>query len=240
MEFASVVFYGRLGEQALAMFNLADELTHWRGAAVLDCPGGPGSLSAVLRGAGIEATAVDPLYALPPGELERRALADLDLTMATQAASGDLRRDFDLDACRQEHLLALEAFLTDRRAHPERYRAAALPQLPFDDRSFDLVLCGHLLFSYAPRAAGGLMAGAGLDLDWHRQALAELCRVSRREVRLYPAHTIDLQARRHPYATALLAALPPGWQGRFSASTYDQGHQGCTDGLRLERCAPAA
>ncbi|MFN9871617.1 MAG: hypothetical protein ACK55E_09295 [Cyanobacteriota bacterium] len=236
MEFANVVFYGRLGEQALAMFNLAGELPRWRGAKVLDCPGGPGSLSAVLRGAGIEATAVDPLYALAPEELERRALADLDLTMATQAASGDLRADFDLDACRQEHLLALEAFLADRRAHPGRYRAASLPQLPFADRSFDLVLCGHLLFSYAPRADGGLMAGAGLDLDWHRQALAELCRVSRQQVRLYPAHTIDLQARRHPYAAALLAALPPGWQGRFTASSYDQGHQGCTDGLHLERC----
>ena len=235
MEFESVVFYGRLGEQALQMFNLADELPRWRGASLLDCPGGPGSLAALLRGEGCDVTAVDPLYALAPAELERRALADLDHTMAIQAASDDLRPDFDLQACRQEHLDALRAFLADRRVHPDRYVAASLPRLPFADRSFDLVLCGHLLFSYAPLCDGGLMAGAGLDLAWHRLALAELCRLSRREVRLYPAHTIALEARRHPYAEALLAALPAGWRGRFALSRYDQGHQGCNEALHLER-----
>ena len=238
MEFESVVFYGRLGEQAVEMFNLGDQLSRWRGASVLDCPGGPGSLSALLRAEGLEITAVDPLYALEPDELERRALADLEHTMAIQASSGDLRSDFDLDACRREHVRALEAFLRDRQAHPDRYLAASLPDLPFADRSFDLVLCGHLLFAYAPRAEGGLMAGTGLDLDWHRRALMELCRVSRGEVRLYPAHTIALEASRHPYAEALLATLPPGWRGHFQPSRYDQGFKGCGDGLMLERIEP--
>lgn len=238
MRFDSIVFYGRLGEQGLRMFNLADELPRWRGAAVLDCPGGPGSLPALLRAQGCQVTAVDPLYALEPAELERRALADLDHTMAVQATSPTLRSDFDLQACRQEHLDTLQAFLADRRAHPDRYRAAALPALPFADGSFDLVLCGHLLFSYAPLSAGGLMGGPGLDLDWHRHALGELCRVSRGEVRLYPAHTIALEAVRHPYAEALLAELPPGWCGRFVPSRYDQGHQGCNEALQLQRCEP--
>lgn len=238
MQFESVVFYGRLGEQALKMFNLTAELHRWRGAAVLDCPGGPGSLSALLRGEGCRVTAVDPLYAFSADELERRALADLDRSMATLASSADIRADFDLQACRLEHLEALQAFLADRQLHPDRYVAASLPDLPFADASFDLVLCGHLLFSYAPLVDGGLLAGDGLDLAWHRRALAELCRVSRREVRLYPAHTIALEAVRHPYAAALLAELPAGWQGRFVASPYDQGHQGCNEALQLERCQP--
>jgi len=238
MQFDSVVFYGRLGEQALKMFNLAAELPRWRGAAVLDCPGGPGSLAAHLRAEVGDVTAVDPLYALEPAELERRALADLDHTMAIQAASDAVRPDFDLDACRQEHLDALEAFLTDRRSHPDRYIAASLPELPFADASFDLVLSGHLLFSYAPLADGGLMGGRGLNLDWHRRALVELCRVSRQEVRLYPAHTIALEAARHPYAEALLGQLPAGWRGRFVPSCYDQGHQGCNEALQLERSQP--
>jgi SAM-dependent methyltransferase len=237
MHFESVVFYGRLGEQALQMFNLADELSRWRGASLLDCPGGPGSLSSLLRAEGCDVTAVDPLYALEPAELEHRALVDLDHTMAVLAASHDIRPDFDLEACRQEHLEALQAFLLDRRAHLDRYVAASLPDLPFADGSFDLVLCGHLLFAYAPLADGGLMAGAGLDQAWHRRALAELCRVSRREVRLYPAHTIALEARRHPYAEALLAELPAGWRGRFVPSRYDQGHRGSNEALHLERRA---
>ncbi|MCP9912927.1 methyltransferase domain-containing protein [Cyanobium sp. BA20m-14] len=103
----------------------------------VDCPGGPGSLSALLR-------------------------ADLEAAMATLATSSAIRPDFNLDACRQEHLEAL----ADRHAHRERYLAASLPNLPFADQSFDLVLSGHLLFSYAPCSAGGLMektrAGSGL------------------------------------------------------------------------------
>ena len=184
MRFEHVVFFGRLGAQALAMFQLDGELGRWRGASVLECPGGPGSLAALLRQEGLDVTAVDPLYALEPDALERRALADRDHTLGIQTGSPTLQADFDLQACRQEHLDALQTFLADRRAHPARYIAAALPQLPFAAERFDLVLCGHLLFSYAPLEAGGLMAGPGLDLAWHRAAVAELCRVSRGEVRL--------------------------------------------------------
>lgn len=233
LEFEQVIFYGRLGRQALAMFNL--DPAQWRGQRVLDCAGGPGSLSAELRACGVDVTAVDPLYALGTQELRQRALADLQTALTALAGSHDIRPDFDLAACRQEHIEALEAFLRDRQSHPDRYLAASLPQLPFDDCSFDLVVCGHLLFTDAPRSTGGLMAEPGLDLGWHRLALAELQRVSRRSVRLYPAHTIERQAQPHPYAVRLLAELPAGWQGRFCATPYDQGHEGCTDGLDLER-----
>lgn len=233
MEFARVVFYGRLARQALAMFAL--DPGRWRGARVLDCPGGPGSLPALLRTAGLDVTAVDPLYALDEADLERQARSDLEATMAQLADDPAIRPDFDLAACRQEHLEALETFLADRRAHPEGYVTASLPSLPFPDRSFDLVLCGHLLFCYAPRSDGGLMAEPGLDLAWHRRALIELLRLSRRTVRIYPAHTMERQARRHPYAEALLEELPSGWRGRFNPTGYDQGHDGRSDVLELER-----
>ena len=112
MQFAQVVFYGRLGSQALTMFNL--DPAQWRGARVLDCPGGPGSLSALLRAEGLDVTAVDPLYALSEAALEQRTRADLEAAMATLATSSAIRPDFNLDACRQEHLEALAAFLADR------------------------------------------------------------------------------------------------------------------------------
>lgn len=233
MEFAQVQFYGRLGTQAREMFNLNPR--QWRGARVLDCPGGPGSLSAVLRAEGVDVSAVDPLYALPEEELRARALADLEGAMSQLTGNPAIRPDFDLAACHQEHLEALESFLLDRRAHPDRYIAASLPELPFADQSFDLVVSGHLLFCYAPRRDGGLMAGAGFDLDWHRRCLQELLRVSRHAVRLYPAHTIERVARRHPYAETLLSELPPGWSGGFAFSPYDQGHDGLTEVLELER-----
>lgn len=81
------------------------------------------------------------------------------------------------------------------------------------------------------------MKEPGLDLAWHRKALFELQRISRGSIRLYPAHTIELQASRHEYAHALLAELPADWKGDFYASAYDQGHDGCTDGLALHRAS---
>jgi len=237
MELEGVVFYGRLGQLALEMYGLDQELNHWQGQQVLDCPGGPSSLVALLAAAGIDVIACDPLYALSNAELRKRTIDDLELSIAKSTTSPMLRPGFDLEQLRLNHLEGLEVFLADRQDHPERYIACSLPQLPFASNSFDLVLSGHLLFSYAPVGDGGLLTGAGLDLDWHRTALAELCRVSRAEVRLYPAHTQTFPAKPHPYAEALLAELAPPWHGSFTPRSYDQGFSGCTDGLHLS-CLP--
>jgi len=239
MELEGVVFYGRLGQLALQMYGLDEDLKPWQGARVLDCPGGPSSLAALLGAAGVQVVACDPLYALSTAELRQRSLDDLQLSIAKSINSPMLRPGFDLEQVRRHHRQGLEQFLADREAHPERYVTASLPELPFADNSFDLVLSGHLLFSYAPLADGGLMQGAGLDLDWHRRSLAELCRVSRQQVRLYPAHTHSLPAQPHPYAEALLAELPAPWQGRFAPRpNYDQGFSGFTDGLELSCLVP--
>ncbi len=75
-------------------------------------------------------------------------------------------------------LNALKQFLADyRRAYPlDRYVCAELPDLPFADQSFDIALCGHLLFIY-PNL---------FDLDFCERAIRELCRVSVEEVRIHP------------------------------------------------------
>jgi len=65
MELPRVVFFGRTGSDALQFFDL--DLADWRGARILDCPGGPGSLVATARRNGVEAVAVEPLLTqLPP------------------------------------------------------------------------------------------------------------------------------------------------------------------------------
>ncbi len=233
MDLPRVVFFGRTGADALAFFNL--DLAEWRGQRVLDCPGGPGSFTALARAAGVESVAADPLYDLSLPELEQRCRDDVAFTMERLARSHSLRPEFDLSQFEQGKLEALEAFLADRRDHPEAYRAAALPSLPFEAASFDLVLCGHLLFCYAPIADGGLSEQPDFNLEWHRGALAELLRVSRREVRLYPAHTIERRPKVHPWVEPLLATLPPGWHGQLEDTAYDEGFEGETPMLRLRR-----
>lgn len=69
-----------------------------------------------------------------------------------------------------------QAFSADLSKNPGRYVPGQLPSLPFDDRRFDLVLCSHLLFTYADR----------LHHDLHRTALLELSRVAAGEARVFP------------------------------------------------------
>ncbi|MCP9848698.1 class I SAM-dependent methyltransferase [Cyanobium sp. Morenito 9A2] len=233
MDLAKVVFFGRTGEEALQFFDLEWEAL--KGRRLLDCPGGPGAFTALARRHGVEVIAVDPLYGLPPEELERQALADIGLHNERASGADHLRPDFDLDLYHRGKRGALASFLSDRRAHPESYLAASLPELPFSDGSFDLVLSAHLLFGYSPLQDGGLYANSPFDLAWHRRALAELRRVSRGEVRLYPVHTVSRPARLHPYVEALLAELPAPWSGRLFHPSYDQGFEGETPGLLLRR-----
>ena len=47
-EVDEVQFYGRTAEDALQMFGLSDDYQDIKGRTVLDCPGGPSSLTATL------------------------------------------------------------------------------------------------------------------------------------------------------------------------------------------------
>lgn len=231
LELPKVVLFGRSGEEALQFFNL--DLQACRGLRLLDCAGGPGTLSALARSAGVEILAVDPAYGLTESEFEAHCRGDIDLTLARLATTTAIRPGFDLESFRRGKQEALELFLADRRRHPQAYRCAALPQLPLASASFDLVLCGHLLFSYAPIAAGGLNAGNDFDLAWHRRALAELLRVCRGDLRIYPAHSITRPAQRHPYLAPLMEDLPPGWRWWLEPTPYDEGFDGEVRLLRL-------
>jgi len=78
----------------------------------------------------------------------------------------------------------MEDFLADYPAGRSegRYVDAGLPSLPFEDNRFELALCSHLLFFYSEQ----------LSLDFHVQAVRELCRVAG-EARIFPV--LELEAR---------------------------------------------
>ena len=82
MSFAQVLFYERLGKQSLEMFNL--DRRQWRGPRVLDCPWGPGSLSAVLRVSRC-AVRLYPAYTIAPTPL-RRSLPPVPTTRVTMVS----------------------------------------------------------------------------------------------------------------------------------------------------------
>ncbi|MDQ6669028.1 MAG: class I SAM-dependent methyltransferase [Thermoproteota archaeon] len=83
-----------------------------------------------------------------------------------------------IGALKEYRTLALRRFTSEycKGILEKRYVKAALSRLPFDDKSFVLVLSGHFLFTFADK----------FDFDFHLSSIVELFRVSSKEVRLYP------------------------------------------------------
>ncbi|GLW11447.1 hypothetical protein Misp01_65750 [Microtetraspora sp. NBRC 13810] len=159
-----------------AMFALGDG--DLRGV-VLDCGGGASSFAAGAAGAGARVVAADPGYAHGPDVLAGLLRGDQERARAMVRANAD-RFVWDWYGTAERYGEVRSAagveFIADLRRRPGSYLAAALPCLPFADGSVDLVLCSHLLFTWADR----------FDLAWHRAAILEMSRVCRGEVRIFP------------------------------------------------------
>jgi SAM-dependent methyltransferase len=172
-------------EEYRAMFGLTD--ADLRGD-ILDCPGGGASFTARAAAIdGVRACAVDPVYATPAADLARLVVAETERGSAHTVAGADRYVwDFfgDSDGHRRIRRQSASLFAHDLLANPHRYVAGVLPLLPFADRSFDLVLCSHLLFTYADR----------LDVEFHRRALLAMHRLVRGEARIFPL--LDQAGRR--------------------------------------------
>jgi hypothetical protein len=103
-----------------------------------------------------------------------------------------------IEELRKYRTKALMRFITDysKGILEKRYVKAALPKLPFDDKSFDLVLSGHFLFTYANE----------FDLDFHLSSILELLRISSKEVRIYPLQQ-GMISQPYKQMTALLSSI---------------------------------
>lgn len=145
---------------------------------IVDCPGGAASAVAEICATGGDAIAVDPQYAQGADDLRERIHADLDRTVA-YLQRREIDYDWDVRGGVVGHEAIRKAAVDQMLAHleqaPERYVAGALPDLPLASDSADLVLCSHLLFTYADR----------LDMADHVDAIVEMARVAP-EVRIYP------------------------------------------------------
>ena len=184
IELPSISFFGR----SLAVYArfFALDLAALKGRDVLDVAAGPSSFTAEACARKIDAVAVDPAYGDTPGALASRVLLDYARMFAEMRAKRRLFRGASfasLEAAEFDRRGAAQRFLADYGTHvvQNRYVAGSLPRLPFFDGTFDLVLCAHLLFTYAQR----------FDFDWHLSACRELVRVSAGEVRLHPLVGLD-------------------------------------------------
>src|SRR4051812_532666 len=184
LELPSVAFFGRTLAEYAQFFAL--DLDALRGRDVLDVAAGPSSFVAEACARRIDAVGVDPLYGATPDELAGHVQLDYPKMFAQMRAKSrlfKLKAFPSLAAAEAERRGAADRFLGDYATHfaHGRYVSGALPRLPFFDGTFDVVLCAHLLFTYATR----------FDFDWHVTACRELVRVSAGEVRIHPVCGLD-------------------------------------------------
>jgi hypothetical protein len=160
-----------------AMFALTEADLDRR---IPDCPGGTASFTAEVNAAGGDATACDLIYAQhSPDELAARSVSETErANRYVRAHPEQYRWSFftDPEEHQRSRVTAGTRFAADMHSHPHGYVAGRLPELPFADASFELVLSSHLLFSYADR----------LDFGFHRDVICELMRVAGDELRIFP------------------------------------------------------
>ncbi len=187
-----IIVTARPFDEYLAMFDLAvaDVIV----GAILDCPAGASGFAAGVRAMGGDVTAVDPAYCVPHDDLVARARRDAAFGNDYVASNPHVYAwDFfrDLDDHLSRRMAAVDAFDRDRRQNPDQYVQAQLPELPFADNEFDLVVSSHLLFVYPDH----------FDRSAHVAGALELSRVASGEARIFPL--VDTTMGRWPHLDEL-------------------------------------
>jgi hypothetical protein len=183
-QLSSVAFFGRTFDEYFQFFGL--DGSSLNGRSVLDVAAGPSSFTAEACARGLHAVAVDPLYGFSADTLSAHVQIDYArMLKEMHRKEGQFRYKYfpSLAAAEASRRSAADQFLADYEAGfiRSRYVGAKLPRLPFADGAFDLVLCAHLLFTYARH----------FDYGFHFAACRELVRVSAGEVRLHPICGLD-------------------------------------------------
>ena len=217
-----VIFFGRTWAECLGMYAL--EESQLAGRRILDCPGGPDALVAEGIARGLDIHAVDPQYAFEPDVLEERGHREItDAMKKWQEDPAQALEEKQAEEFTRLKLEALASFIAAYSSHRDRFIDASLPNLPFEDNSFDLVLSGHFLFLYASIDHGGLMSHDQIDLDFHIRSVRELVRVGR-EVRIFPTFATTGPARRQPYVEPVMEAIADdGLQVELVPSNWVEG-----------------
>lgn len=183
IRFDSVAFYGRTLEEYERFFNFQVEA--WADKRVLDCHSRASSFVAEGIRKGLKTQALDPMYDRAEASLEHIGRADMEVVLAKTMSRPELynfdhMKDFE--HVRRLRERALEGFLRDFSAGRAqgRYVAGQLPNLPFNDASFDVVVNNHYLFLYAEH----------FDYTYILDSCREMARVCDMnhggDVRLYP------------------------------------------------------
>jgi hypothetical protein len=189
-----VVPWGRSLKEYISMFALSDQDLR---KSILGCGDGPASFNAELTRKGGEVISIDPIYQFSAPEIQARISETYDQIIEQTTKNID---EFNWEHIKsveelgKKRMAAMALFLEDFATLNKRYITAELPALPFTNKKFELALCSHLLFLYSEQ----------MSLDFHLQAIQELCRVAQ-EVRIFPL--LELGANKSRYLEGVLNSM---------------------------------
>lgn len=170
-------FLGYTREDYVNMFDLNQTELH--NMRFLDYAGALNGFTREMMRDNLKAVCVDPLYHLLPNQLEGKIeLACLNFERYLQDSHDQIllgKSDIEREVAKRREIAigTLEYYESAKRAG--YYRARVLPDLGFEDKSFDMALCSHFLFTYSDI----------LSEDFHIASILELARVAY-QVRIFP------------------------------------------------------
>lgn len=194
--YKDIVPWGRSYDEYLDMFNLFEN------DLVRDIVGvgdGPASFNFWMYQRETPIVSVDPIYRYSEAELRQRIQETYEDVIAQARQNRDKfvwTKFSSIDELAEVRMQAMDEFCRDFESGKQqgRYIDASLPNLPFPDDHFDLVLSAHLLFFYS----------ANRDLAFHLDAVRELLRIGS-EVRIFPI--VDVNSNPSPFLSPVIDAL---------------------------------
>jgi len=212
MKLENIIPWGRSKKEYMEMFNLTQEDV--LNKKILGCGDGPSSFNTEVDYDGGDVVSIDPLYAYEKKEIMKRIDEVAPVVMDEVKANADKfvwKSIPDLESLEYIRIEAMMEFLMDYEDGKEegRYVEAELPNLPFEDNSFDLALSSHLLFLYSDH----------LDLDFHKASIGEMLRVAD-EVRIFPLLTLTNEPS--PHVEPVMEYLKEkGYDVRIEKTAYE-------------------
>lgn len=225
MTLENVVPWGRNLEEYKEMFQLSSNDLH---SKILGCGDGPSSFNAEVTKLQGDVTSIDPIYQFTKDEIGQR----INETSAVVIKQLELHRDDyvwkniqSVDALLSIRLHAMDDFLKDYEdgKRENRYIHQELPNLSFEESSFDLVLSSHFLFLYSEH----------LNLQFHIDAILEMCRVAKKEVRIFPIYNLQNQKSQHVEAV-IKELSKQGFQSEIIKTDYEF-QKGANEMLKISK-----
>jgi hypothetical protein len=209
IELQNVVLLGRTFEEYCTYFQLTEQ--DLRTSHVLDLGAGLSSFCAEAAARGYQVTAADPVYFLSKDEIARKSDEDLkEVLRQLPDVVHKYKWDFygDPAGLANHRETARLNFLQDYGRLPNRYVCASLPETPFADREFSIVLVSYFLFLYDDL----------LSYEFHKRSVIEATRIAEKEVRIYPL--VNMRAEKSVFVEQL--QQDPGCAGlRFDLLKSD-------------------